>query len=127
MRRPDRPLALACLDQPQILRQVFRALRKTTASSARGRDDRAYYRRNADRTRTPARGTASHYSARRCHRRADCHTVASNDRTALSLWSANEEGHTVFATRAWSSALLATQGNAGDVVAGDADNQRVIA
>jgi len=63
MRGEDCPAALAYLDQPEILRQMFPALREDALGTTRLRDSCVVVLRNRDRTRLPARTTATRDSA----------------------------------------------------------------
>ena len=63
VRGEDRPAALACLDQPEVLRQVFPALREDALGTTRLRNSPAVVLWNPDRTRLPARTTATRDSA----------------------------------------------------------------
>jgi hypothetical protein len=63
VRGEDCPAALACLDQPEVLRQVFPALREDALVTTRLRNCPAVVLRNPDRTRLPARTAATRDSA----------------------------------------------------------------
>jgi len=113
MRCKNRAPALACMDQPQVLRQVrARVCANVLGSTCAGRDG-ACVARADHRSHVAARTTTTGDSAH-CYYKHIARAVASYCRTNLHLWCENEERHTVFKTRAWSSALLATQGRRSD-------------
>ena len=59
VRGEDRPAALAHVDQQEVLRQVFPALREDALVTTRLRDDRDFVPRNPDRSRLPARAATT--------------------------------------------------------------------
>ena len=63
VRGEDRPAALACLDQQEVLRQVFPALHQSTLDTTRLRNDPSRMFWNLDRARVQARTAAIRYSA----------------------------------------------------------------
>jgi len=63
MWREDRAPALARLDQPQILRQLFFALCQSTLAATWARDNSSLWRRIADGSRVQARTTTTRDSA----------------------------------------------------------------
>ena len=122
VRRKDRAFAVACLDQPKVLRPVFQAFRKD-ALDARGDGNRdTGVGRTADRPRMRPQSAAtcdSAYSSGdggELNSESGCH----DSRTTLHVWCANEERHALLETCSWSSALLATQGSEGHGSAGQA-------
>lgn len=63
VRGEDRPAALACLDQQEVLRQVFTALRQSKLDPTGLRDSPAVVLRNTDRSRLQARTATTRDSA----------------------------------------------------------------
>lgn len=108
VRGEDRPAALAYLDQPEILRQMFPALCKDALGTTHLRDSRDVVLRNPDRSRLPARTTATCDSAHGKRTHAEFF-AASHDRTILLMRGENQERHTLLAARSWATTLLATQ------------------
>ena len=122
MRRENRASALACLDQPEILRHVFRALREDALASRCVDDGQSCVVGIDPWSRVQARATTSRYSPSCCIDSLEPDQIAhlqlpSNN---LHVWCANEERHALLKTRSWSSALLATQRRESDAAAGEA-------
>jgi len=91
MRRENRAAALAFMDQSQILRSVFSSIVQSLLVAASGCNDRCVARWRVDRTRLPARTTATRDRASRAvvvaaNRRPNACT---NDRTDLHLRRTN--------------------------------------
>jgi len=123
MRREDRPAALACMDQSQVLRQVLSRFGENALATSCLHDPHYFVRRIFLRAWLPAR-TASD-----CHRAA--RTVVVPDRynstthalrSGVYLRRPHEERQTVLAPRPWSSSLLAAQGNARDAASRKAND-----
>jgi len=116
MRRKDRAFTLACLDQPEVLRQVLGTFCENglVAKCRRERDARVV--RPCAWSRAQARTTSTRDSTY-CDV-DDANVISEPDayhcRTTLHVRCANEERHALLETRSWSSALLATQRREGD-------------
>ena len=116
MRREDRAAALACLDQPAILRPVLLARLGKTQRLQRvvitvvliflgvliGRGCRR---------ESPPLVIQRPVSIQSPH----AHSACGHKRRDLHLRRENKERHALFAARTWSSALLAAQRREGDV------------
>ena len=76
VRGEDRPAALAYLDQPEILRQMFPALREDALGTTRLRNDRDSVHRGSDRARLPARTAATRHSAYGKHTHTEFFTAS---------------------------------------------------
>ncbi len=122
MWRQDRTPALACLDQPEVLRQVWPKFREDAVAATHLGYARSCLRWNVARARVSARTTAAGYSTDCHHVRAGSSSSSRDSRTALHMWSADEERNTVFATRAWTSALLAAQRSCGNAPCREVDD-----
>lgn len=123
MRREDRPATLACMDQPQVLRQVLSRCRENALATARSYNIDFLVSRNFDRTRLPSR------TATACHRATGavvipncCNSTTDDLRAGLHLRRSHQERQTVLAPRPWSSSLLATQRNARNASDREADS-----
>ena len=130
MWRQDRAAALAAMDQPPFLRQVFpRGTSEGLLAPLGCSDIRSLTNWNFDRTRfstrAPATGDRATGASVFLPNRNANHSTTINDRTGLHLRRADEERQTLLAPRTRPSALLATQRAAGDVAAGEAGDQRV--
>jgi hypothetical protein len=127
MRREDRATALARMDQPQLLRQLFSCIAKGLLAATVDRNSHAVNDRSLDRTRIPSRATTTgHRAARAINFKYKSNRSAVRDRAGLHLRRANKKGQTLFSPRARIRALLATQGSAIYASCRQTDNQRLI-
>jgi len=117
MRGKDRPLALAFLDQQTILRPLLRAILAPASTATSNSSNRFAGRGSFARTRNQAAAATTSDRAPGQHTgdaEFSDRLGASNSRRRLHLRRANQERNALLATRSWTSALLATQGSAGD-------------
>ena len=119
VRGEDRPAELAYLDQPEVLRQVFPALREDALVTTRLRNSPVVVLWNPDRSRLPARTTSTRDSAYCKYSHAEFF-AASHNRSNLLMRCKNKERHALLAARSWSSTLLAAQRRDCDAAAGEA-------
>ena len=122
MRRQNRAPALACLDQPEILRYVFRALREDALAPKCVDDAQSCVVGIDPRAGMQARANAACHSPSCCIDTLESvkHSITCYRRTNLHVWCANEERHALLKARSWSSAMLATQRRESDAAAGEA-------
>ena len=121
--RQNRASALACLDQPQILRYVLRTFRDDAQVAKCVGDNLSRIFRIGAWSRVQARtGPSDHSAYRQLDSRAELieQFVSSYCRTALHVWCANEERHALLEACSWSSAVLAAQRREADAAAGEA-------
>lgn len=124
VRRKDRPLALAYLDQPALLRSVRAAFRQTTIAATSVNGDHDLNRGRVAWTRMQARTpTTRHSSSDQCAGAEFAGSCSTNHRrTNLHLRREDEERYTLLTPRTWTSPLLATQRRRRDAAAGEVAN-----
>ena len=122
MRRENRAPALARLDQPQVLRHVFRTLREDALASKCVSNSWSGAVGIDSWSRMQARATASSDSPSGYLVALEPigQSITGRRRANLHMWSENKERHALLETCSWSSALLATQRRERDVAAGEA-------
>ena len=127
MRREDRAAALAHMDQPQVLRQVFSCICENALARVCRYNVDSLVGRNSDRTRMPSRTAATcHRAARAVNFKYKSNRSTLGDRARLHLRCSNKKRQTLFSPRARIRALLATQGSAIYASCRQTDNQRLI-
>ena len=115
MRGQDCSPALAFLDQQAILRQVCRGIyaRANCSGSVSGDCFAGCGRSDWTRDETATAATCNRATRQYTGGAIEC-GLAGHSRRRLHLWRADQERHTLLATRAWTSKMLAAQRTASD-------------
>ncbi len=124
MRLKNRAPAVACLDQPKVLRHVLQRLSEDALASRFTHNSYSAVVGIDCRPRVQAGAGASHYSPSADIDNLDPieHSVFDYGRKNIHMWCEDEERHAVFKTCTWSGALLAAQRFESNAATGEACN-----